>query len=231
LSEITVKEAAELLRVSEKTVYRWIRQGVIPAFRFQGQYRFDKDELDGWARHKRIGGGVANGGAEENEESAHLYHAVKAGGIHYKIEGSTPAEIYANVVNFFPFSPTLSSTAKDSLLKDLIEREALVSTGVGHGVAIPHPRHPKDWGLGEPAVGIFFLDKPADFKALDGEEVFVLFVILCATVKGHLKMLSQVSHLVHAEENRAFLRGNPGRSELRNRIAEVFSLNPGVVEL
>ncbi|NIP74132.1 MAG: helix-turn-helix domain-containing protein, partial [Gammaproteobacteria bacterium] len=158
--EISVKDAAELLRVSEKTIYRWIRQGVIPTIKFQGQYRFDKLELEGWARHNRIGSYPGGTGDDRHEEPVSLVQAVELGGIHYKIEGDTPEAIYANVAALFPFSPRLAPTFKETLRTTLLEREGLVSTGIGHGIALPHPRHPRDWGLGQPAVGIFFLEQP-----------------------------------------------------------------------
>jgi nitrogen PTS system EIIA component len=221
--DIHVKEAAELLNVSEKTIYRWIRQGVIPTIKLQGQYRFDRAELQGWARHNRIGSTLAGDAADASEEDAPLLGAVELGGIHYRIEGDTPEAIYAQVAALIPFSPRVAATYRETLRATLLEREALVSTGIGHGIALPHPRHPRDWGLGRPAVAIFFLDHPVDFHALDGEPVFVLFVILCGTVKGHLKMLSRVSHLVRAPETRAFLRGTPNRTDLMERIRDAFA--------
>jgi len=114
------------------------------------------------------------------------------------------------------------ATAKGTLTPEAA-REGLASTGVGKGMAIPHPRHPRDWGLGHPAVGIFFPERPVDFHALDGEAVFVMFVLLCATVKGHLKMLSRVSHLVSRPEQREFLRGVPNRTDLMERIRNAFA--------
>lgn len=221
MEEISVRDAAELLNVSEKTIYRWIRQGVIPTIKLQGQYRFDRRELEGWARHKRIGY-PAGGMESQEEEDVSLYRAVKLGGIHYKIEGGGHEETYGHVTGLFPFSTRLAPTFKETLRDTLIERESLVSTGIGHGIAIPHPRHPVDWGLGEPAVGIFFLETPLDFNAIDGQPVYVLFVILCATVKGHLKMLSQVSHLVNNPDLRAFLESQPNRSDLLEKIVETF---------
>jgi nitrogen PTS system EIIA component len=220
--DISVKEAAELLNVSEKTIYRWIRQGVIPTIKLQGQYRFDRAELEGWARHNRIGSFPGGSVDAEPEEDVSLTRAVQLGGIHYKIEGDTPDALYRQVAELFPFSPRLAPTFKETLHATLIEREALVSTGIGHGIALPHPRHPRDWGLGHPAVGIFFPDHPVDFQALDGEPVYVLFVILCATVKGHLKMLSRVSHFVSQREVREFLRGVPNRTDLLERIRDAF---------
>lgn len=216
--EVSVKNAADLLNVSEKTIYRWIRQGVIPTYKVQGQYRFDKSELEGWARSKRISG-MGKGGAEgDREEAVNLHHAIQLGGIHYKIEGDSPEGLFDQIVDLLPFLSGASSALKPALKETLLEREALVSTGIGHGVALPHPRHPRDWGLSDPAVGLFFLEKPMDFKAVDGKPVYLLFVILCSSIKTHLKMLSQVSHLVSNTETRAYLETTPPRTELMERI-------------
>lgn len=217
VSDISVREASDVLQVSEKTVYRWIRQGVVPAYRYQGQYRLDRGELEAWAQHKRIGR-QSSRAAPGAEEQIQLLQAVQVGGIHYKLEGDAPAEIFRQVVEYFPFSPSLSPDLRETLHKTLCEREELVTTGIGHGIALPHPRHPSDWGLGEPAVGVFFLERPVDFLAMDGVPVQVLFVVLCATVKGHLKMLSQVSHLINRAEFRELLAQQPPRSELLQAI-------------
>ncbi len=220
LDDLTVREAAEFLRVSEKTVYRWIRQGVIPTIKFQGQYRFDRKEIEAWARYKRIGGGTPSMAQGDPEpEEADLTEAVKLGGIHYKIEGGRPEETFRNLVELFPFAAKMPQDMKEALVTELIEREALVTTAIGNGIALPHPRHPRDWGIGAPAVGIFFLERPANFQAIDGKPVFVLIPILCRTVKGHLRMLSQVGHLLNDPEMPEYLRTRPTRTELMNRIA------------
>ena len=52
--KLLVKDAARLLDVSEKTVYRWIKQGSIPAYRLNEQYRFNRAELLEWATARRI---------------------------------------------------------------------------------------------------------------------------------------------------------------------------------
>ncbi|MCZ6532620.1 MAG: helix-turn-helix domain-containing protein [SAR324 cluster bacterium] len=220
LDDLTVKEAAEFLRVSEKTVYRWIRQGVIPTIKFQGQYRFDRKEIEAWARYKRIGGTAPSTPQNEaQQEQIDLESAVKIGGIHYKIEGDSPDEIFRNMVELFPFAAKMLPDMKEALITDLIEREALVTTGIGNGIALPHPRHPREWGIGAPVVGVFFLERPAEMQAFDGEPVFVLFPILCSTVKGHLIMLSQAGHLLNNPDFREYLRTNPTRTELMTRIA------------
>ena len=74
----------------------------------------------------------------------------------------------------------------------LWEREKLGTTGVGHGIAIPHGKLPKLNQL----FGIFArLEKPLDFEALDGEPVDLIFLLLAPEGAGadHLKALSRVA--------------------------------------
>lgn len=220
---LTVKETADFLRVSEKTVYRWVRQGVIPTFRVQGQYRFARAELEAWARYKKIGGELPGGTAPlPPEENVSLLEALRRGGIHYKIEGASAAEIFPAMVDGLSFGPTAPASLKEELVEELTQREGLVSTAVGNGVALPHPRHPRDWGLGGPVVGFFYLEKPVPFGAVDGKPVFLLVLILCATIKGHLSMLSRVAHLLSDADLRAFLATQPTRGNLMEKIAHAL---------
>ena len=43
--QLNVRDAAELLFVSEKTIYRWVKQNELPAYKINGQYRFSRAEL------------------------------------------------------------------------------------------------------------------------------------------------------------------------------------------
>ncbi len=84
--QLTVRDAARLLTVSEKTVYRWIKQGKLPAYQINDQFRFSRSELLEWATAKRInvspeifaemdGGGQA---------MPTLVEALQRGGIHLR---------------------------------------------------------------------------------------------------------------------------------------------------
>jgi len=88
----------------------------------------------------------------------------------------------------------------------LIERERLGSTGVGHGVAIPHG---KLEGL-DKMVGVFArLDKPIAFDAIDERPVDLIFVLLAPLSAGaaHLKALARVSRLLRDRAACEKLRG------------------------
>jgi fructose-specific phosphotransferase system IIA component len=87
----------------------------------------------------------------------------------------------------------------EEVLRAVQEREAVLSTGVGNGVAIPHGKSPAVPALGM-AVGL--LEQPVDFEALDGQPVRLIFLLVGPeTAAGaHIKALSRISRLVrHAE--------------------------------
>jgi PTS system nitrogen regulatory IIA component len=81
------------------------------------------------------------------------------------------------------------------LMDTLLAREKLGSTGVGHGVAIPHG---KNEAL-EELIGFFvLLERPVPFDAIDQEPVDLVFLLLAPTTAGaqHLKALATISRLM-----------------------------------
>src|SRR5438132_11459518 len=87
--QLTVRDAAKLLSVSEKTVYRWINQGSLPAYRVNEQYRFNRAELLEWATARKINVSVEIFQEPESSASAlpRLTDALEAGGIFYRLGG------------------------------------------------------------------------------------------------------------------------------------------------
>lgn len=84
---------------------------------------------------------------------------------------------------------------KKSILRALIERENLGSTGIGQGIAIPHGKTDKVDGL----VSVLGISrKGVNFEALDGEPVYILFLLVAPkdTAGPHLKALAQISRLL-----------------------------------
>ena len=200
-------------------MYRWIRQGVIPTIGSQGRYRFDRKELEAWARYKRISGEAAATGHGTSEvQPTSIAEALTRGGVHPDLKDKNPKEIFDKMVQQLPFIEEIEPDLQETLARELLEREALVSTGVGDGVALPHPRHPREWGLGSSAVAIYYLNKPIKFNAIDGKPVHVLILLLCDSVKAHLQMLSQIAHLLKDEGLTQFLQSKPSSNALMEFI-------------
>jgi fructose-specific phosphotransferase system IIA component len=82
-----------------------------------------------------------------------------------------------------------------SILKALVERESLGSTGIGQGIAIPHGKTDKVSRL----VAVLGISKHGvNFDALDGEPVYIFFLLVAPkeTAGPHLKALAQISRLL-----------------------------------
>lgn len=84
---------------------------------------------------------------------------------------------------------------KKSILKALVERESLGSTGIGQGIAIPHGKTEK---IKELVAVLGISKKGINFEALDGEPVYIFFLLVAPkeTAGPHLKALAQISRLL-----------------------------------
>jgi len=84
---------------------------------------------------------------------------------------------------------------KKGIVKALVERENLGSTGIGQGIAIPHGKTDKVKDL---IAALCISEKGVDFEALDGEPVYILFLLVAPkeTAGPHLKALAQISRLL-----------------------------------
>ncbi len=102
----------------------------------------------------------------------------------------------------------------------MLEREALTSTGIGRGVAIPHPRTPLSDALKAPSITTCFLEKPIDFNSVDDRPVFVMFILLSTSVKVHLHLLSRLSFWVRSAAFVDFLKTAPDPDALFARVVE-----------
>lgn len=87
---------------------------------------------------------------------------------------------------------------RKTVLQTLIERERLGSTGIGHGVALPHGRIN---GLDEVIGAVAVLEKPLDYDSLDKEPVKLAFGLLVPAEANeqHLKILAHLARLFNDE--------------------------------
>ncbi len=198
--KLRLPEVARLLQESEETVSRWVREGVLPAHQIQEQYWFDRVDLQEWAdaRQHRVSPELFENGAA----SPRLHPALARGGVCYGVPGARREDVLAAVAAL----PGIPATVDRSLLLQLLlSREHLASTGLGDGIAVPHPRDPLVLGVTAPVVVLCFLEHPVDFHAVDGKPIRVLFTLLSPTVRSHLQVLSRLAFALHDRPLRALL--------------------------
>ncbi len=102
---------------------------------------------------------------------------------------------------------------RDELLKDIIERENLVTTGVGYGVAFPHAKTKAVKGI---VIAFGRSDKGINFDAMDKKPVHLFFLIAAPedAIGAHLNVMARLSFLMKSEENREKLMNVNNQGEL-----------------
>jgi PTS system nitrogen regulatory IIA component len=145
-----------------------------------------------------------------------LAELIERGGVYYNIPGTNPVEVLNEATKAMNLPKSLE---RESLLTAILEREALMPTALGHGVAIPHPRNSMLSDSSQQRVAVFFLKSPVAYNALDRKPVSVLFLILSSDAKSHLATLAAVSHLCQHPDFLDFLAKRPSKEELVARIA------------
>ncbi|TAM57013.1 MAG: helix-turn-helix domain-containing protein [Acidobacteria bacterium] len=218
--QLTVRDVAQLLAVSEKTVYRWVGQRKLPAYRVNEQLRFNRAELLEWASANKAQ--VSPELFAEPESVAtpapSLAQALREGGIHYRVGGDDTQGVLRSVVELMRLPEEVD---RGFLLQVLLAREALQSTGIGDGVAIPHPRSPIVLHISRPSVTLCFLEKPVEFGALDGRPVHALFTLVSPTARAHLQLLSRVAYGLRDEAFRVLIARVAARDEILAAAARV----------
>ena len=100
----------------------------------------------------------------------------------------------------------LTGVVERQIYDALLERERLGSTGIGHGIALPHAKLAELPHL----CGVFArLERPIAFEAVDDQPVDLLFALLAPTEAGaeHLRALARVSRLLRDRAVCQKLRG------------------------
>lgn len=204
--DLRIGNVARLLGETDDTIYRWAREGTLPAHRVYEQYSFNSVELQEWAtaHRRRLSPQMflGNAGSDINDRAT-LRPALERGGIYHGVPGGQRDQVLAAVADL----PGIPGQVNPALLEQLlITRESLASTGIGEGIAIPHPRDPVVVHTDEPIMLLCFLSQPVDFHAIDGQPVEVLFALLSPTVPKHLQMLSRLAFVLHDPALRELLR-------------------------
>jgi PTS system nitrogen regulatory IIA component len=189
--QLTVREVAELLKVSERKVYAWNKDGGLPACRVNDRYRFNRAELLEWAtsRNLDVPADLFHNG-DEDAPPASFARALEEGGVFHGVDGTNKESVLHAVVNAIQLPAHVN---RDLLFRVLLAREALGSTGLGDGIAIPHPRNPIVLHVDKPEIALCFLANPIDFGALDSKPVHTLFTMISPTVSDHLHLLSRLA--------------------------------------
>ena len=219
--ELKLREVSQLLSVPEKTVLEWVRERKLRAYKIYNQYRFNRDELNEWILKGKIPVSDEVFQKVETSVPVSLTKLVSRGGICFNIEGSDVRGVLASAVRAIQLP---DDADRDEILSSLLDREELMTTGLGEGIALPHPRNPILADVSSESVSICMLEHPVDFNAIDGLPVHTMMIILSANPRRHLDILSKVSFLCRQHDFAKAIRGHADADEIMRCVKNAESL-------
>ncbi len=203
---MTLAEVAEYLQLAERTVLRMAQRGDIPAAKVASQWRFMRPLVREWlvGQMQAFPDQEIVPSGDLKDPLLPLREILHPELMTFDIAPGPKESILRQLL-----APLLKTGfAKDTnlLLSGLLDRERMMTTAVGHGVAIPHPRRLIPGMFPEPAVALGICPKGADFGAIDDQLVH-LFFLSCATREEiHLRLMANLSLLTRREDTIANLR-------------------------
>ena len=134
--------------------------------------------------------------------------------------GASKKRVLDNLASFVTEQLGGSIEQQRALLRGLVERERLGSTGIGDGIAIPHCRLP---GVRRIHGSLIKLEQPIDFDAIDDRPVDLLFALIVPEEKNdeHLATLSAIAQLLQQPDNQEALRNCADALTLFNTAIEL----------
>jgi PTS system nitrogen regulatory IIA component len=215
--QLTLRQAAEYLGVAEPVARRWIGERGLPVHEAHERLYLNAVELWEWA--------VEQGVPVSRELLEHARRApdavpplaelLRRGGIVYDVGATAKPELLRALVARLPLPPEQD---RDTLYSVLEAREAIGSTGVGDGIAIPHVRNPIVLHIDDPFVMLALLQTPVEFGAIDDQPVHALFMVVSPTVPVHLRILAELGFVLRDRTLREFLRARASADDILGRI-------------
>ncbi|HHE65765.1 MAG: hypothetical protein B1H06_04245 [Candidatus Cloacimonas sp. 4484_143] len=192
---LTLRQAANFLKVTDSVIREMIRSNIFKANKKGNTYQIEKAEVDEW---------LANLNEREVEQLA-LKRSVCRFSDYFK-----PKFVFLDfdADNKYEAIAEMSKKAKDlKIVKDhrwlyqvVVAREELVSTAIGKGVALLHPRHFHPSKIKKPAIVFGRSKKEIEFDALDNKPVKYFFLLLLHDDVQHLFSISYISKLLMGED-------------------------------
>jgi PTS system nitrogen regulatory IIA component len=207
---MTLPEVAAYLRLADKTVLRMVHKGQIPCAKVASQWRFLRSMIDDWliAKMQAVPQNDLARLIESSPEVVPLSRLLKAEQVVLDVRPGPKEDVLRQLIR-----PLLRSRFIDQekpFLDKLLEREAIVSTAVGRGVAIPHLRNPRDNPGGGPVLIVGICRAGTDFAAPDGQATQLFFLLCTDSEVVHLRVLAKVNRIA-------------GRAEIKPRLIDAGS--------
>jgi len=218
--QLTLPDVVRLFDTTENTVRNWIDEDDLPCEVIDDRYRFDRSELLEWATIRKLTVspsifGVVNG---DTVSESSLSAALELGGIAYDVKAPDKQALLRAIIDELPLPEHCD---RDVLWQLFLAREALGTTALEGGIAVPHPRLPIVLDIERPLVRLTFLTEPMDFQSSNGKPVDTLFAIVSPTVHEHLQLLARLASVLGDGHVRRVLKDRGKQQDILAAVNDV----------
>ena len=209
---LTLEEVADYLRVSERTVYDWANKGEIPCGKLGTTWRFKRAEVEKWVDDR-----LTRPTKPVRTEAVTIREVLTLDRV-CLLDCLTKEEALNALVDSLATAPEVRD--KNELRREVFAREALMSTGIGFGIGVPHVRlaSVRDLVL---AVGV---NRRAieDYASLDESPVQIICMVAARNNQHtqYLKALAAISTLMKDPNLREALLAATGRDVIYRLLTQ-----------
>lgn len=192
---LTIRQLAEYLMVSEKTVYRMLERSELPAMRVGAQWRFRRQDIDSWLSEevRRVEHEGQRGALDAADTSGMAITPLLAPeNVWLAVTAASRDELLAFLTREAVIDGHVD---RDQLFRSIRDREDVCSTAVLEDAAFPHPTDPRPFRFSRKRVLLAVLREPLDFLDPHGHEPRVVAAILARSVQGQLLAYSRAIKL------------------------------------
>jgi len=145
------------------------------------------------------------------EKVCDIAEMIHNGGVYKDVEGNTPQEIYKKISNMIKLPDGVTA---EQVYNSLCEREKVLSTAVGNGIALPHARSPVMKNVDKQMICVVYLKTPLNMDAPDDRLVYVMFILLTQNSQEHILVLKNLAKLFNSLRFRKALEKQAGEPDL-----------------
>jgi PTS system nitrogen regulatory IIA component len=207
---ISLKDAAQALGITQKSVTKLIDEGRLSSFRLGQQLYVQRKDVEELL--------LEEGRTPLHEpegEDVLLSGLLSSSGIFHNVPGLTKAEVLRNALSLIH---GIDPTEMGPIFEAFLQRENLGSTSIGHGIALPHARDVLIGYHTHPMLSLAFTASPVDWDTPDGIPVRAVFTQITPNGLTHLRILGKLSQILSDSNCREVI----SRQAPADEVLEVF---------
>jgi PTS system nitrogen regulatory IIA component len=172
--DLNTKDISHLLMLPEKEVVQLVKKKEIPFQHLHDKVVFNKQQIIEWALGRNLPINVSDHHKLKEYHIETLGTLLNKDSFHYNCQLTESAYI-EQMISKIDFEKNVD---KEIIIQLLKNRESMMSTAIGNGISLPHPRVPLMVGTKKPLIHFFFPNSPLELKSIDGKPVHTLILLI-----------------------------------------------------